>query len=61
MVSFTDKQISAIREFQGRLGDGDATIVKTIVLNWLISQDILLKNYQQQDQADTEEEKKGND
>lgn len=43
LVSFTHEQISAIREYHGTLGEGDATIVKTIVIHWLLSHNSLSK------------------
>ena len=34
-VSFTDKQWELIDKLRGEMGDGDADIVRTIVLAWL--------------------------
>jgi hypothetical protein len=34
-VSFTDKQWKLIDKLRGEMGDGDADIVRTIVLAWL--------------------------
>lgn len=35
MVSFTEKQWKLIEKLRGELGDGDADIVRNIVLAWL--------------------------
>jgi len=34
-VSFTEKQWKLIERLRGEMGDGDADIVRTIVLAWL--------------------------
>ena len=34
-VSFTEKQWMLIEKLRGEMGDGDADIVRTIVLAWL--------------------------
>lgn len=35
LVSFTEKQWDVIQELRGEFGDGDANIVKNIVLAWI--------------------------
>jgi hypothetical protein len=35
LVSFTSKQWAIIQKLRGEFGEGDASIVKNIVLSWL--------------------------
>lgn len=56
LVTFTEEQLSKIRGLQGILGDGDATIVRTIVIDWLMSKNLLLKDISEKPKTDDHKE-----
>ena len=43
LVTFTKEQWDVLDSLKGQLGSGDAGVVKSIVVNWLIEKDLLIE------------------